>query len=149
VIPNIQVYKRELLKIELTTPDLKGLSMKDLNLAFAINSLNYEKYLLYPILNEESFKKEIRGINLYESRIKEEKEQRTKLKNKYDSLVYEDKDAYKKSSNKINSNNNDFIINDIDIDLNEINVNNNNSNSSCCTPGSDVCACKQASKYQI
>ena len=136
VIPNIQVYKKELLKIELTTPDLKGLSMKDLNLAFAINSLNYEKFLLYPIKTEDNFKKEIRNINLYESRIKEEKEQiqqRTKLRNKYDSLVYDNKDEYKKSYNKI---------------LNNIEGKEEENSSSCCTPDS-VCACKQASKYQI
>jgi pterin-4a-carbinolamine dehydratase len=157
VIPNIQVYKKELLKIELTTPDLKGLSMKDLNLAFAINSLNYEKYLLYPIEKEDNYKKEIRGINLYQSKIKEEKEQRTKLKNKYDSLVYEDKEGYKKNINKKYNNNNNnnsninsnFSINEIDNSIIKDDINSNTSGSSCCAPGSDVCACKQASKYLL
>ena len=125
-IPNIHVIKKELLKIELTTPDLKGLSMKDLQLAFAINSLNYEKFLLYPISNEENYKKEIRNIGLYEAEELENKElslQRTKLKNKYDALLYEK---------------NNFENLEIE----------KNDSSACCTPGS-VCACKQASKYRL
>jgi pterin-4a-carbinolamine dehydratase len=84
-IPNIQVSNKEIFKIELYTPLLKGLANKDLQLAFAINTLDFDKYSLVPIKEEENYKREIRLINLEEESNKTEPA-RTKLKNKYDML---------------------------------------------------------------
>ncbi len=48
-IPNISVNTKEVFKIELYTQLLKGLANKDIQLAFAINILKFDKFLLYPI----------------------------------------------------------------------------------------------------
>ena len=104
-IPNIEVKKQELLKIELETPKLKGLSYKDFQLAFAIDSINLKKFMLVPIKDEANYKKEIRQINLedqnkkimweLEHGSKENKEgnegtqeEKSRFKNKYDSILY-------------------------------------------------------------
>jgi pterin-4a-carbinolamine dehydratase len=83
-IPNISVNNKEVFKIELYTPLLKGLANKDIQLAFAINTLKFNKFLLYPIENEENYRSEIRQI---EAELKNpDVQERTKLKNKYDAL---------------------------------------------------------------
>jgi len=97
-IPNIEVKKQELLKIELETPKLKGLSYKDFQLAFAIDSIDYKKYMLVPIKEESNYKKEIRQIHLEDQNKKimqeiingnpEKKEEKSHFRNKYDSIVY-------------------------------------------------------------
>jgi len=97
-IPNIEVKKQELLKIELETPKLKGLSYKDLQLAFAIDSINIKKYMLVPIKNEDNYKKEIRIILLEDQNKKimhelkngstQDEEEKSRFRNKYDSIVY-------------------------------------------------------------
>jgi pterin-4a-carbinolamine dehydratase len=84
-IPNIAVSNKELLKIELYTPLLKGLANKDLQLAFAINTLDFDKYSLVSIKDESNYKKEIRQITLEDESNRVEPA-RTKLKNKYDAL---------------------------------------------------------------
>lgn len=171
-IPNIHVMKKELLKIDLTTPDLKGLSMKDLQLAFALNTLNFDKYLLYPIKEESNFKKEIRNITLFEQQEKDNKEniqERTKLKNKYDALQYENYQNAKKFDNEKfenlfsenykvenskNENQNKFAneekeealkIKDIEQLGKQLQF---EDDSGCCSP-EGTCACKQASKYKL
>jgi pterin-4a-carbinolamine dehydratase len=85
-IPNISVTNKDLFKIELYTPMLKGLANKDLQLAFAINTLNLEKYSLVPIKDESNYRKEIRLINLEEESSGDQQPARTKLKNKYDAM---------------------------------------------------------------
>lgn len=101
-VPNIEVKNKDLFKIELHTGQLKGLSFKDLQLAFAINTLNFKKYSLIPLKNEKEYKREIRLINIEEERLKQESElplnERTKLKNKYDSLMYENLNIVNDSS---------------------------------------------------
>jgi len=97
-IPNIEVKKQELLKIELETPKLKGLSYKDFQLAFAIDSIDYKKYMLVPIKEESNYKKEIRQIHLEDQNKKimreiingspEKEEEKSRFRNKYDSIVY-------------------------------------------------------------
>jgi pterin-4a-carbinolamine dehydratase len=83
-IPNISISNKELFKIELYTPLLKGLANKDIQLAFAINTLKFDKFLLYPIDSEENYRSEIRQI---ETELKDpDVQERTKLKNKYDAL---------------------------------------------------------------
>ncbi len=166
-IPNIHVLKKELFKIELTTPDLKGLSMKDLQLAFAINTINFQRFLMYPIKEEENYKREIRSISIYEQQEKENIQERTKLKNKYDALEY-NKNINSNNFNKIEF---DKLLNerikfdsdekpnlnfDLDIDKESFSreenkfedINLNYNDSGCCSPG-QTCACKQASKYKL
>jgi pterin-4a-carbinolamine dehydratase len=83
-IPNISINNKELFKIELYTPLLKGLAKKDIQLAFAINTLKFDKFLLYPIDSEENYRSEIRQL---EAELKDpDTQERTKLKNKYDAL---------------------------------------------------------------
>jgi len=162
-IPNIHVLKKELLKIELTTPDLKGLSMKDLQLAFALNSLSFEKFLLYPIMEEENYKREIRNITLFEQQDKGKDgsfQERTKLRNKYDALQYEklieNKEAYNKDfENLLNQEPNfdeknlKFNENNLAFEKqNKIEDSELNNDSGCCSP-EGTCACKQASKYKL
>ncbi len=92
-IPDISVRNQDLFKIELYSPKLKGLSYKDLQLASAINSMDFSKYLLVPIDNEEYYRQEIRKLTLDEQSkniLNELKNtQRTTLSNKYDALEYE------------------------------------------------------------
>lgn len=164
-IPNIHVLKKELLKIELTTPDLKGLSMKDLQLAFALNTLNLDKYLLYPIKDELNYKKEIRNIGLLEQQEKESTgymQERSKLKNKYDALVYE-RESENKSfefNEKFESLINENYKTELGMNYNKSETENKGiyvkamnavgmgEDSGCCSP-EGVCACKQASKYKL
>jgi hypothetical protein len=83
-IPNISITNKEIFKIELYTPLLKGLAYKDIQLAFAINTLKFDKFLLYPIHSEADYRSEIRQI---ETELKDpDVQERTKLKNKYDAL---------------------------------------------------------------
>jgi len=162
-IPDVHVLKKELLKIELTTPDLKGLSMKDLQLAFALNALNYQKYLLYPIKDEQNFKKEIRNISLLEQEERENSvniQERTKLKNKYDALQYEREEESKKfNSEKFesllsenfkveNSKNADLKFKEVDELADQVGKEVEFGDSGCCSP-EGTCACKKASKYQL
>jgi hypothetical protein len=93
-IPNISISNQDLFKIELYTPALKGLSFRDFQIAVAINSINFQKYKMIPLKNENTYKKEIRLLNIEEERAKNELGEgvitdRTKLKNKYDGLIYE------------------------------------------------------------
>ena len=90
-IPNIYVKNQDIFKIELYSPKLKGLSYKDLQLATAINSMNFEKYLLIPIQFEENYRQEIRKLQLEEQskNIMDELKKTSTLPNKYDALVYD------------------------------------------------------------
>ena len=89
-IPDINVKNQDIFKIELYSPKLKGLSYKDLQLATAINGMNFEKYLLIPIRNEENYRQEIRRLTLEEQskNIMNELQKTSTLPNKYDSLIY-------------------------------------------------------------
>jgi pterin-4a-carbinolamine dehydratase len=96
-IPNISVSNKEILKIELYTPALKGLAIKDLQLATAINSLNFKNFQLVPIKDEKDYRKEIRSINIEENKSKIDYIEKSKLKNKYDSISYE-KSAFEENN---------------------------------------------------
>eukprot|EP00358_Blepharisma_japonicum_P001377 CAMPEP_0202948110 /NCGR_PEP_ID=MMETSP1395-20130829/13055_1 /ASSEMBLY_ACC=CAM_ASM_000871 /TAXON_ID=5961 /ORGANISM="Blepharisma japonicum, Strain Stock R1072" /LENGTH=59 /DNA_ID=CAMNT_0049649893 /DNA_START=278 /DNA_END=454 /DNA_ORIENTATION=+ len=52
--------KKELLRIELTTTVLGGLSHADLSLAVQIALLPAKEYSLIPILDEKNFRRELR-----------------------------------------------------------------------------------------
>jgi pterin-4a-carbinolamine dehydratase len=90
-IPNISVNNQEVFKVELYTPALKGLSFRDLQLATAINSLNFDKFKLVPLKSENNYRREIRSITIDDEQKKNESEinERSRFKNKYDALVYE------------------------------------------------------------
>jgi pterin-4a-carbinolamine dehydratase len=90
-IPNISVSNQEVFKIELYTPALKGLSYRDLQLATAINSIDFNKYKLVPLKSEDNHKKEIRMISIEDEKIKSSVNisEKSRFKNKYDALAYE------------------------------------------------------------
>ena len=65
-IPNISILEQDLVKIDLHTKDLKGLSFRDLELASIIDSFDFEKYKLLPLEREKGYKKIIRKMKLDE-----------------------------------------------------------------------------------
>jgi pterin-4a-carbinolamine dehydratase len=58
--PNILIMKKEILRVELTTPKLGGLSKADLALATQISLMPNKDYSLVPILDEKNFRRELR-----------------------------------------------------------------------------------------
>jgi pterin-4a-carbinolamine dehydratase len=127
-IPSISVSNQEVFKIELHTPALKGLSFRDLQLATAINSLNFDKYKLVPLQNESNYRREIRSITLEDEREKNSNEisESSRFKNKYDSSIYGSSLAEDK--------------------LEEIKNVNLDESSGCSNP--EGCACKQSNKVK-
>ena len=59
-MPNILILRKEILRVELTTPKLQGLSKADLALATQISILPAKEYSLIPISDETNFRKELR-----------------------------------------------------------------------------------------
>ena len=55
-----------MVRIELHTKDLKGLSYRDLELANIIDSFDLEKYQLVPLAKEKGYKTIIRNLKLDE-----------------------------------------------------------------------------------
>lgn len=90
-IPDINVKNKEIFRIELYTPLLKGLSFKDLQFAFAFNSIDFSKFDLIPLTSEENYKREVRQIEMEikNKQLMEElkNSQGSRFKNKYDALV--------------------------------------------------------------
>lgn len=58
--PNIHIFRKELIRIELTTTTLGGLSHADLALAAQISLFPFKDYNLIPILDEKNFRREMR-----------------------------------------------------------------------------------------
>jgi pterin-4a-carbinolamine dehydratase len=58
--PNMYILRKELLKIELTTPKLKGLSNADLALAVQICLLPQKDYGIIPVMDEKTPRRELR-----------------------------------------------------------------------------------------
>ena len=54
------------MKVELHTPQLKGLSYRDLELATIIDGFDLDKYKLVPLEEEKNIKKAIRQIKIDE-----------------------------------------------------------------------------------
>ena len=48
-IPNVHILDQDIVKVELHTKPLKGLSYRDLELATIIDSFDFEKYMLVSI----------------------------------------------------------------------------------------------------
>ncbi len=124
-IPNVSVINREIVKVELYTPLLKGLAAKDLQLASAINTINFEKFQMIPIKDEKNYKKDIRKLQIIEDESNKNRDsasiEKSRLKNKYDGISYE-------VSNEMSS------------------MANIDSMGGCSNP--DGCGCKE-NKYQL
>lgn len=58
--PNIHIIKREIIRVELTTPKLNGLSKADLALATQISLIPGKEYQVIPIMDEKNFRMELR-----------------------------------------------------------------------------------------
>ena len=65
-IPNISILDQDIVRIDLHTKQLKGLSYRDLELAMIIDSFNFEKYKLLPLEKEKGYKRIIRMKKLDE-----------------------------------------------------------------------------------
>ncbi len=57
--PSFSVSNGEILKLELYSPPLKGLSQVDFELAMNINRMNLDEYFLIPINNIKDYKQEV------------------------------------------------------------------------------------------
>ncbi len=55
-IPNVHILDSDIVKVELHTSKLKGLSYRDLELALIIDSFDLEKYKLVPIEGDKGYK---------------------------------------------------------------------------------------------
>ena len=65
-IPNTAIKDQDLVLIELHTPQLKGLSYRDLELATIIDGFDFEKYKLVPLEDVQNYKRVIRQIKVDE-----------------------------------------------------------------------------------
>ena len=65
-IPDISILKQDIVRVELHTKDLKGLSYRDLELASIIDSFDFEKYKIMPLEKEKGYKSIIRKMKLDE-----------------------------------------------------------------------------------
>jgi len=59
-MPNAYLMRKEILRVELTTPKLEGLSNADLALAVQICLIPFKDYGLVPITDEKNFRRELR-----------------------------------------------------------------------------------------
>jgi pterin-4a-carbinolamine dehydratase len=58
--PNLQILRKEIVRVELTTPKLNGLSKADLALATQISLIPMKEFSVIPIMDERNFRKELR-----------------------------------------------------------------------------------------
>lgn len=65
-IPNVHILDQDIVKVELHTKPLKGLSYRDLELATIIDSFDFDKYKLVPIEGHMEVKRAIRKIKVDE-----------------------------------------------------------------------------------
>ena len=63
-IPNVHIIDQDIVKLELHTKPLKGLSYRDLELATIIDSFDFEKYKLVPIETGRELGRAIRRIKV-------------------------------------------------------------------------------------
>ena len=55
---------QDIVRVELHSIPLKGLSYRDLELAIIVDSFDYEKYKLVPLEKEKGYKRVIRAIKI-------------------------------------------------------------------------------------
>ena len=66
-LPNVSIVDQDLVKVELHTSALKGLSYRDFTLAAVIDAFDFEnKYRLIPLEKEQGYKKVIRHMKIEE-----------------------------------------------------------------------------------
>lgn len=65
-LPNISIFNQDIVRVELHTIPLKGLSFRDLTLASIVDSFDLEKYQLVPLETEDGYKKVIRHMKIDE-----------------------------------------------------------------------------------
>ena len=65
-IPNVHILDQDIVKVELHTKPLKGLSYRDLELATIIDSFDFEKYKLVPVEKGANVQRAIRKIKVDE-----------------------------------------------------------------------------------
>ena len=63
-IPNISILDQDIVRVELYTGPLKGLSFRDLELATIIDSFEFKKYNLIPLEKEKGYKRMMRAMRL-------------------------------------------------------------------------------------
>ena len=92
-IPNIAILNQDLVRIELHTGALKGLSFRDFTLASMIDAMDFKnKYSLVPLEQEQNYKKVIRHLRIEEEMKQLELEIRTsegiRSKNKFQTSLF-------------------------------------------------------------
>ena len=65
-IPNVSILNQDIVRVELHTIPLKGLSYRDLELAIIVDSFDLEKYKLTPLKQEKGYKRVIRAKKIDE-----------------------------------------------------------------------------------
>ena len=73
-IPNVSILDQDIVRVELHTLPLKGLSYRDLELATLIDSFDLEKYQLVPLTTEDGYKKVVRAMRIDEEMAQMESE---------------------------------------------------------------------------
>ena len=73
-IPNVSILDQDIVRVELHTQPLKGLSFRDFELALIIDSFDLEKYNLVALETEKGYKKVIRTIRIDEEMLEMESE---------------------------------------------------------------------------
>lgn len=58
--PNLQILRKEIFRVELTTTKLGGLSKADLVLATQISLMPFKEYSVIPIMDEINFRRDMR-----------------------------------------------------------------------------------------
>ena len=91
-IPNVSILDQDIVRVELHTHPLKGLSYRDLELALIIDSFDLEKYQLVPLKTEKGYKRIIRNMRIEEEMAQMESEimasEGTKRSNKFRTSDY-------------------------------------------------------------
>ena len=65
-IPDISITGQDIVRITLHTKPLKGLSFRDFELAYIIDSFDFEKYMLMPLEKEKGYRGLVRSMKLDE-----------------------------------------------------------------------------------
>ena len=65
-IPNVSILNQDIVRVELHTIPLKGLSYRDFELAMIVDGFDLNKYKLVPLKKEEGYKKVMRAIRIDE-----------------------------------------------------------------------------------
>ena len=60
----MSILDQDIVRVELHTLPLKGLSYRDLELALIIDSFDLEKYQLVPLTTEKGYKRVLRNMRI-------------------------------------------------------------------------------------